>query len=83
MNDGRMASGKNLVLVGVAVLAEPEAQELLVDVAGLLPCRVPLRVCVRQPVAAAVRRVDLQQARPSIDCLSTEPFHEGIDPSGS
>lgn len=40
----------HLVLVGVAVVSEPQPQELLVNVLWLLTCPVPGFVCVRQPV---------------------------------
>ena len=36
--------------VGVAVGAEPEAQELLVDILRLLPFSMPLLVALRQPI---------------------------------
>ena len=54
------ASASHLLSVRVAVVAEPEAQELLVDVLRLLPRGVAFLVAARQPVAAGVWRVDLR-----------------------
>lgn len=58
----RYRVGACLVLVGIAVVSEPEAQELLVDVLRLLPCSMALLVAACQPVAARVWRVDLHNA---------------------
>lgn len=49
----------HLVVVGVAVVPEPQAEEFFVDVHGLLPGRMTLLVRLRQPVSAAVWCVDL------------------------
>ena len=48
-----MAAKPHRIGVGVAVGAEPQPQELLVDALRLLARRVPRRVALRQPVPAA------------------------------
>ena len=42
----------NLVIVGVAVLPEPESEELLVHILRLLRCCMPLLIGVLQPIPA-------------------------------
>ena len=55
----------HLVPVGVAVVPEPQPQELLIDVLRLLSSRMTRLVAVSNPVPAGVRRVYLRESADS------------------
>jgi len=49
--DRYMGGGQtNLVIVGVAILPEPESEELLVHIMRLLRCCMPLLIGILQPI---------------------------------
>src|SRR3989344_5624670 len=50
---------KSVVLVGVAVLFEPQPQEFLVEELRLFPFRKSLSIASRLPITRRIRRVDL------------------------
>src|SRR3989344_3076749 len=54
---------KSVVLVGVAVLFEPQPQEFLVEELRLFPFCKSLSIASRLPVAGRIRRMDLVDKR--------------------